>query len=406
MSRTLTRTSVHTPPPAPEPRGLARVGATARLKLGEIFRSESRVFYLILGVTTLLVVFGLVMVLSASTVTSHLDGEGFTGRFGKQLIFALIGIPLMLMMSRAPLGFWKKWGRLALWITAGVQLLVFVPGIGIEAGGNRNWINLFGYNAQPSEAIKLSLAIFLGIALPVSISRFGQTHRALMPLLAGVALMVLVFLGGDLGTIFILLLVSFGAVLFAGIRLRLLVIPLMIVSATVAIMAFFSSSRVTRIINFYSLVCTDDSVNDCWQPMHGMWALARGGLFGVGFGNSKLKWAWLPAADNDYIFAIIGEELGLIGCLVLLALLVVLAFGLVRVIREATDPMIRITTGAILFWFCGQAFLNIAVVLGLVPVLGLPIPFVSSGGTALLTALMATGVVLSFARHNNKTSQG
>ena len=191
--------------------------------------------------------------------------------------------------------------------------------------------------------------------------------------------------------------------LFAGMSFRNLLIPIGIGVVGVAFLAVVSTSRVARIVSFYTNACTTDA-GDCWQPIHGSWAMASGGLFGVGFGNSRMKWSWLPAADNDYIFAIIGEELGLIGCLVLLALFVILAFALLRVIKEAGDPFIRITTGGILFWFVGQAFLNVAVVLGLVPVLGLPIPFVSSGGTSLLSSMVAAGVVLSFARHNEKVA--
>jgi cell division protein FtsW len=287
-------------------------------------------------------------------------------------------------------------------IISATQLLVFVPGLGVSRGGNTNWIHLFGFTVQPSELIKVVLAIFLGIAFPVSMARAGNTWRALAPLGATLIVGGLVIIGGDLGTVFIFILISFGGMLFAGMSVRNMLIPVAGGFAAVAVLAVFSSSRVARIVTFYTNACVTDE-GDCWQPVHGAWAMARGGIFGVGFGNSRMKWSWLPAADNDYIFAIIGEELGLIGCVVLLGLFVVLAIALLRVIREATDPFIRITTGGILFWFIGQAFLNVAVVLNLIPVLGLPIPFVSSGGTSLLSSLAATGVVLSFARHNERT---
>lgn len=375
---------------------------STRVRLGELFRAESSVFYLIAGSTMALVVFGLIMVMDSSSVTSHLDGEGFTGLFLKQLLFAVLGIPLMLVMSRLPLTFWKKSGRKIFMVVAASQLLVFVPGLGVSRGGNTNWIHLFGFTVQPSELIKVMLAIFLGIAFPVSMARAGNTWRALAPLGATLIVGGLVIIGGDLGTVFIFILISFGGMLFAGMSVRNMLIPVAGGFAAVAVLAVFSSSRVARIVSFYTNACVTDE-GDCWQPIHGAWAMARGGIFGVGFGNSRMKWSWLPAADNDYIFAIIGEELGLIGCVVMLGLFVVLAIALLRVIREATDPFIRITTGGILFWFVGQAFLNVAVVLNLIPVLGLPIPFVSSGGTSLLSSLAATGVVLSFARHNERT---
>ena len=381
---------------------LARKKPLARFRLGDMLRAESTTFYLMFASTMALVIFGLIMVMDASSVTSHLGGEGFTGRFLKQLLFAGIGLPVMLLISRFPLVFWKMWGRRILLFSAILQLLVFVPGLGVESGGNTNWIQLFGFNMQPSEFIKITLAIFLGIALPASMARFGDSYKALAPLLASLGMIVLVFLGGDLGTIFIFILISFGALIFAGISFRNFLIPLGVGVVGVLAMAIVSPNRIMRMVAFWTSACASDAQAICWQPIHGTWAMASGGIFGVGFGNSKMKWSWLPAADNDYIFAIIGEELGLIGCLVLLALFVVLAIALLRVIKEAKDPLIRITTGGILFWFVGQAFLNIAVVLGLIPVLGLPIPFVSSGGTALLSSMMAAGVVLSFARHNAK----
>jgi cell division protein FtsW len=132
--------------------------------------------------------------------------------------------------------------------------------------------------------------------------------------------------------------------------------------------------------------------------MHGKWALASGGIFGVGLGDSKAKWNWLPEADNDYIFAIIGEELGLVGAIVVIALFIVLAIAFMRIIRTHPDPFARIVTSGVMVWIVGQAFVNIAVVLGALPVLGVPLPLISAGGSALLSTLLAIGVVLSFAR--------
>src|SRR5690606_39262898 len=145
-----------------------------------------------------------------------------------------------------------------------------------------------------------------------------------------------------------------------------------------------------------------DYADVCWQVQHGTWALASGGLFGVGLGNSKAKWNWLPEADNDFIFAVIGEELGLIGAIVVLVLYVVMAIAFARILRGTTDPFARTVTGAVMVWVVGQAMVNIAVVLGLLPVLGVPLPLISAGGSALIATLLAIGVVLSFARTQGK----
>jgi len=165
-------------------------------------------------------------------------------------------------------------------------------------------------------------------------------------------------------------------------------------------MAVASPSRLQRITSFgEGCSAAANSYSDwCWQPLHGTWAMANGGVFGVGLGGSKSKWSWLPAADNDYIFAIIGEELGLVGAIVLLILFVILGFALVRIMQAQTDLFARVTTGAVFVWIIGQALVNIGVVLGVLPVLGVPLPLISSGGTALLTTLFAIGIVLSFAR--------
>lgn len=379
----------------------------ARFNLGALLRSESSVYYRILGTTLLLVVIGLTMVLSASSVWSYLADEGFYGRFFRQVIFAVIGIPLMMVMSRLPLFFWKKWAVRFLILGLALQLLVFTP-LGVSSGGNTNWIRIGNFNAQPSEFLKIALALWLGVALPRSMAKFSGTWKVIAPV--GVAIITILFVlgGGDLGTAVVMFFIVLGCLIFAGINWRYIMIPIGIAAGGFFLLSIFSANRVSRILTFFSNNCAIDtnaaSLSWCWQPLHGNWAMASGGLFGVGLGKSKMKWSWLPASDNDYIFAIIGEELGLIGCLVVLALLVVLAVSFLRVIREATDPMIRIATGGIMMWLVGQAFMNIAVVLGLIPVLGVPLPFISSGGTALLAALIGIGVVLSFARHNELTA--
>jgi cell division protein FtsW len=152
----------------------------------------------------------------------------------------------------------------------------------------------------------------------------------------------------------------------------------------------------SRILSFMDPDC--DYFNECYQPLHGVYGLAGGGVFGLGLGNSREKYDWLPAAANDYIFAIVGEELGLIGCIVVLFLFTLFAVGAFHVIRKTDDPFVRIVSGAITVWIVGQALINIGVVLRVFPVLGVPLPFMSQGGTALLSVLLACGVLLSFAR--------
>jgi cell division protein FtsW len=164
----------------------------------------------------------------------------------------------------------------------------------------------------------------------------------------------------------------------------------------VAVLAIGSDNRTKRIMDFFSGDC--DVTAGCYQTKHGLQALATGGWAGLGLGQSREKWSYLPEAHNDFIFAIIGEELGLIGTLLVLVLIGVLAFAMIRVIARHTDPFAQIVTGGVTAWIVGQALVNMGVVIGLLPVIGVPLPLVSAGGSALITTLVAIGVVISFAR--------
>ncbi|HWL01149.1 MAG TPA: putative lipid II flippase FtsW [Microbacteriaceae bacterium] len=376
-----------------------RHGFAAVVPLARMFSPENRDALLLIGTTLFLVAFGLVMVLSASSVEEQsATGDPF-GRVLRQAIFAAIAVPAMLLVGRLPARFWRRWAWTALLITVGMQLLVFVPGLSSSGGGNRNWIIIGGFTVQPSEFLKLALVIWIGTILGARRDELGDWKRLLLPVgpVAGIAI-GLVLAGSDLGTAAIMLLMVFGCAFFAGARLRHLAVGALGVAVIALLFAIASPNRMSR-INTWIQGCTDaDYSGYCWQPQHGMWALASGGVLGVGLGNSRAKWNWLPEADNDFIFAIIGEELGLIGALVVLVLYALMAIVLVRIMRRARESFTRIVTGGVLVWVVGQAFVNIGVVLGLLPVLGVPLPLISSGGSSLVAVLLAIGVVLSLAR--------
>jgi len=191
-----------------------------------------------------------------------------------------------------------------------------------------------------------------------------------------------------------------GALWFGGLRARYIIGAALIAVVGAITMAIISPNRVARITSFFDGTCDYEGL--CWQTSHGYFALARGGIFGVGLGNSTAKWSWLPEADNDFIFAIIGEEFGMVGALAVILLFAALAVVLLRIWRETENVAGRTLVGGVLVWFIFQAFVNIAVVLGLLPVLGVPLPLLSSGGSALITSLFAIGLVLSVARDNAK----
>ena len=374
--------------------------ALARISLGRVFRAEGTNFYLLLGTTVFLVGFGLVMVLSSSSVESYLEDQGFFGSFLKQSAFALFGIPMMLLVSRLPISFWKWLAPFAMIGSSFLQALVVFTPLGVGVGGNTNWIELGFVQFQPSELIKVSLVIWLGLIVSRKEELLDDWKHGLAPiLLTSGAAIGLVLLGDDLGTTFVLAAMLMGGLFFAGVRLRMLGMLVLAGGLLFAIMAVTSPSRVTRLMTFAG-GCEDlaKQMNECWQSTHGDFALANGGILGAGLGNSKAKWSWLPAAHNDYIFAIIGEELGLIGAIVVIGLFVLLAVAFARVLRSARTLFAKTVTAAVMVWVIGQACVNIGVVLGVFPVLGVPLPLVSAGGTALLTTLVAIGVVLSVAR--------
>jgi cell division protein FtsW len=390
-----------TPPPE-------RTGADPRVRSGaavvavkKIFAAETGNFFLLLGATLFLVTFGLVMVLSSSAVSSYKDtADSFSG-FARQGMFAMLGVPLMLIASRMPAVFWRKWAGVAMVVAVGLQFLVVATPLGVEHGGNRNWISIGSISLQPSELAKVALVIWLAWVLAKKRDVLDDWRELAFPLVpvAGAAI-GFVLLGQDLGTAIIMIAMVFGALFFAGVRLRHLFIPLVVIGAVGLALGSATNSRQDRIAAWLGGCSSDaDYSGLCWQTLHGWWALASGGLFGVGLGNSKAKWSWLPEADNDFIFAIIGEELGLIGAVLVLVLFVVLAIALVRIIRANTDPFARVAVSVVMMWIIGQAFVNIAVVLGMLPVLGVPLPLISAGGSALVTSLVAIGIVLSFARH-------
>ncbi len=373
-------------------------GAAAR-RIRAAWAGPLTTYYLLVGSTALLLVLGLVMVLSSSSVDSIVRGGSPYAAFLDQTKYALVGLPVMLLATRMTTAWQTHLAWFALVAALAFQSLVFVPGVGCGSGGNQNWVCLPGFSAQPSEAVKLALALWLGVVLVRKQPLLGQVRHVVVPGLigAGVALGA-VLAGKDLGTTLVLALLVAGALFVAG-------VPMWMfgtggVLAALGVVAFIasqpSSNRVQRIENWLGN-CTD-AAGTCYQTDHGTWALASGGFFGLGLGESRQKWSYLPAAHNDFIFAIIGEELGLAGTLLVLGLFAVLAVAMLRLVRHHPEPSARITTGAIFAWVIGQALINIAVVLRLAPVIGVPLPLVSAGGSALIMTMAALGVVISYAR--------
>jgi cell division protein FtsW len=382
----------------PPPRQGSRGGA-ARRTVTALLDTPVSSYYLITGASVALIGIGLVMVLSSSSMESLAGGKGAFAVFGKQAMFAALGLPAMVLASRIPPATWAVVAWPLLVVSMLCQLLVFTP-LGIAVNGNRNWISVAGMTMQPAELAKFALVIWAATVLARKRPLIDQPAHALVPVLPAAGLLLLLVLRGhDLGTALVLMALV-GTVLFvAGAPLRIFAAGFTGTAVLVLVLVTSSSNRMGRISTWLSGSCTEEQIyNSCWQTMHGKFALATGGWVGVGLGASREKWGLLPEAHNDFIFAVLGEELGLIGTLLVLALFALLALGLFRVVRRSDDLFVKIATAGVLTWIIGQAVINIGAVVGLLPVVGVPLPLVSSGGSALVMAMIALGTVIGFAR--------
>ena len=377
-----------------------------RHRLNELAGRPSASYYWIIGTTVALTCIGLMTVLSASAAESISEGMDPYTLFIKESIFAAAGMVLMMGLSFVPPSGLKKmaWPALVLSIIL-LMLVVFTP-LGVSIGGNRNWIS-FGPSVQfqPSEAAKLALALWMAMVLARKGDLVRQWRHTVMPVVpAGVVVVGLILGGHDLGTAVITMSIIGAGLFFAGGSKRVLVSAVGLGIGVAALMAAVSGNRTARLSGFFGNC--DNGQGLCDQAQNGLYALASGRWFGVGLGQSRQKWSWIPEAHNDFIFAILGEELGLIGTLAIIVLYAILAFAIFRVIMRRNDTLARVACGSVLAWIIGQAFVNIAMVAGLLPVIGVPLPLISYGGSALVVTLAALGVVLSFARTAREPAGG
>ncbi|MFF8019893.1 putative lipid II flippase FtsW [Streptomyces sp. NPDC007896] len=357
-------------------------------------------YYLIFGSSLLITVLGLVMVYSASMITAlqlSLPGSFF---FRKQFLAASIGTVLLLIAMRVPVKLHRALAYPILAAAVFLMILVQVPGIGMAVNGNQNWISLGGsFQIQPSEFGKLALVLWGAdlLARKQDKGMLTQWKHMLVPLVPGTFLLLgLIMLGGDMGTTIILTAILFGLLWMAGAPTRLFAGVLSVAVVLGAIAIKTSPHRLNRLA---CIGATDPGPNDiCWQGVHGIYALASGGIFGSGLGASVEKWGQLPEAHTDFIFAITGEELGLAGTLSVLALFAALGYAGIRVAGRTEDPFVRYAAGGVTTWITAQAVINIGAVLGLLPIAGVPLPLFSYGGSALLPTMFAIGLLIAFAR--------
>ncbi|WP_242676718.1 putative lipid II flippase FtsW [Rhodococcus sp. ABRD24] len=349
-------------------------------------------FHLILGVTALLVAIGLTMVLSSSSVVSFVSSGSPYARFIPQCIYAALGVIVFIAIVRVRTSTIRAAAPWLLGLSLAMLVLVLIPGIGVEQMGARSWFVIGPLSFQPSELAKVALVVWCAHLIAAHASSRGGVGTALKPLaVIGVLVLALVVLQRDLGTM-----ITIGTILMAVLWFGKFQAPYVaaitltgiVVSVILGLTAGYRSDRIKAFMN------PDlDPLGLNYQSTQAKYALANGGLFGKGLGQSDAKWSYLPQSHNDFIFAVIGEELGLIGAGMILALFgIVLLVGL-RIADRSADPFLRMLSATATTWIVLQAFINVAYVVGLIPVTGLQLPLISAGGTSMLTTMMMFGVI-------------
>jgi cell division protein FtsW len=381
------------------PRPLAGLRHQVRA-LGELIARPLTPYYLILGVTALLLGLGLVMVLSTGAIRDLTDGHSPYSDFFKQSVGVLIGIPLTWIAARSSPRLFRAAAYPLLAISVIGLGLTLINGVGHEANGATRWINIGGsLTFQPSELAKLALVLW-GADLLARKEQFGllaDWRHMLLPLMPGAGLLaMLVMAGDDLGSTFVIVIIFLALLWVAGAPGRVFTLMLILMALVLLILMVTSPYRSARLTSFLHPQANVTSTN--FQPYNGLVALGSGGLFGTGLGAGGAKWGYVPEDWSDYIFAIIGEELGLVGTLCVVALYGALAYAGLRVARRAEDTFNRLAASAITIWIVMQAVVNMGAVIGVLPLTGIPLPLVSEGLSSVLVTMLALGMLMSFAR--------
>jgi cell division protein FtsW len=371
--------------------------------LGTVFRGQSAEFKALWAIIVFLALFGALMVYSSSYVDSVKNTSGPFSELRSEAFGMFFGTIALVWCAYIRPQTAQKLGPL---LAAGfvvLQLLVLTTPLGVAVNGNRNWLNLGIATVQPSE--------FLKIAMIMMVSQFIVGNKNLdkedrqfwvAPISVFAVLFVLVgLLSKDMGTVIVMAIILVGMFFLGGLPDKFLKYVLAAGVGGILLLFSLGGTRRGRILAWLFPNNPDPNQYN-WQAEHGKWAFASGGLFGVGPGNSKMKWSWIPEAQNDFIFAIIGEEYGLIGAITVIGLFIFLGITLFKIAKKTPDLYQRLFIYGVTFWIIGQGFINISVVLTMLPVLGVNLPLISAGGTSMVATLMALGMVMGIERNNHQ----
>ena len=362
-------------------------------------------YHLVLGSVALLLIVGVMMVLSASSVNAYLTVGDSYFYVKRQVIFLGVGVVGAFTIMKVPQATLRMLSWFGLALATVLLILTYTP-LGISVNGNRNWLYLGSslYSIQPAEFAKLAMIIWGADVLARKYRLLDQPKHLLVPFLpvSGI-LVLLVLFQGDAGTAVVMAAIAAGILWIVGAPLRVLLTLASAGLAGVIVIFVTSSVRMRRLAAFLDPTLDAGGANH--QANAGMFAIASGGWWGVGLGASRQKWGSLPEAHTDFIFAVLGEEFGLFGSLVVLAMIGILGYAGIRIAMRADDLFVRYAAGGVATWFMVQALINLAVVLRLLPIAGVPLPLLSYGGSALIANLLAVGVLLACARREPEARQ-
>jgi cell division protein FtsW len=375
-------------------------------KYSRVFTRPELPYFLIIWSTIFLCALGLTMVLSASTVTSLQESGDTYSIFIKQFFFLILGAFAAFWAFRVQGAIWPRIAKISLSISIVILLLPFVPFLGKNIKGNRNWIEIAGFTLQPSEFAKFGLILWCALQLR-NIESIAVVKNPIWSISPGlIAIEGLILLEKDLGTALLVLAIFAGILFIAGAPIKHFVVVIVLGVMVGGALVLSSNYRMSRIAALFDPFDEKYYKFSGWQPAHSIMGLASGGLWGSGLGASKQKWGNLAEAHTDFIFSVIGEELGLLGTLVVLCLYAALIYAILRVSLKTKDAFSRYATAGVACWFIVQVAINIGSVTSIIPVIGVTLPLISYGGSSLLANLLAIGFVLGVARRTPEIAEG
>lgn len=356
-------------------------------------------YVLLVAIVSVLNIIGAVMVLSASSVSAIGNYGTPWFFFQRQLIWLTLGAAAFIVMSRIPYSFWQKYTLHIVVITAILLVVVLIPSIGIEVYGARRWLGAGSWRFQPSELAKFALIIFCADILTRRENKIDSFHDVLKPILfTSAAICGLVVIEPDFDTTMILVLIVTSMVIMAGVPFKFLGKIGMVVVPLGLLVMLIEPYRRERLLSFRDPFA--DAQNSGYQLIQSLIAFGSGGPTGVGLGEGKAKYNYLPNAHTDFIFSIIGEELGFIGTMMVIGLFVAFILLGIKIALSSTDRFAALMATGIVTWIGAQATINLLAAVGVLPVAGITLPFVSFGGSSLLISMAATGILANIARYS------